>query len=100
MQLLWEGRTELEKYSTARSSREDGLRILDPSIPAVMQTAGAWHEVTGKSILIVHDRQAALTDEVCATLILAGKWPDPEFPIAVPIEDIVWPTRVKILVYK
>jgi len=89
MQLLWQGRTELDAYvATDEPSRDNDLRTLDPLIPAVMQTAGEWHRITGKSILIVHDRQAVLTEETCATLISAGNRPHPDFPIKVPIAAI------------
>ena len=89
MQLLWEGRAELSTYTEpGGSSRESDLRTLDPVIPAIMQTAGEWHRITGKSIAIVHDRQAVLTETTCATLIRAGKRPHPDFPIRVPIVAI------------
>lgn len=86
MQLLWQGRAELLAYAETRgSSRGGDMRTLDPLIPALMQTAGEWHRITGKSILIVHDRQAVLTETTCATLIRAGNRPHPDFPIRVPI---------------
>ncbi|MBP2454149.1 DUF3800 domain-containing protein [Mycolicibacterium lutetiense] len=90
MQWLWEGRTELEAYAITEGSRHDeGLRMLDPLIPALMQTARVWHEATGAAIVLVHDRQSVLTDEACSLLIRAGNSPHPDFPIRVPIEAIV-----------
>jgi hypothetical protein len=89
MQLLWQGRREIEAYASDGSGREDGLRTLDPLIPAVMETARAWYESTGRSISMVHDRQSLLTDEMCAILISAGNRPHPDFPFKVPIKAIV-----------
>jgi hypothetical protein len=89
MQLLWQGRAELEAYAASDGSHlENDLPTLDPLIPSLMQTAGEWHRLTGRSIWVVHDRQSVLNDETCAILIGTGCKPHPDFPIKVPIAGI------------
>jgi hypothetical protein len=87
MKMLWEGRAQLEKFSSGPPDR-DHLRTLDPIFPAVFETARAWHDATGMSIHLVHDRQAVLTVETRAVLQRSGAHPHREFPFPVPLRDI------------
>lgn len=88
MQLLWRGRSELARYAEVGGMSQEVLRTLDPVVPAVMQTAGVWHEALASPIRLVHDRNSALTTEACAEIMRAGAHPHPDFPIKVPIESI------------
>jgi len=87
---------EITNYSHARiiepldSASEAGdLRTLDPVIPSVMETARAWHEATGRSIEVVHDRQSALTPRTRAVLQSLANHPHPDLPFKTPISGFV-----------
>lgn len=87
MTMLWEGRAQLESYSSGPVD-EDQLRTLDPIIPAVFETARAWHDATDLPIQLIHDRQGVLTVATRDVLKQLGAHPHPEFPFAVPLQGI------------
>src|SRR5699024_10218361 len=59
MQRLWAGRQYLTDYGPGSPAVNMGT--LEPIVPAIVSTAKAWHQVHRIPIVIVHDRQAALT---------------------------------------
>lgn len=88
MEMLWESRSELKSLDPT-SEANVALRGLDPVIPSVMETARAWHEATGRSVALVHDRQSALTPDARSILQSIANHPHPELPFKTPIEKFV-----------
>lgn len=80
MQRLWAGRQYLTDYGPGNPAVNMGT--LEPIVPAIVSTAKAWHQVHRIPIVIIHDRQAALTAAAVNDILAVTKvrWPNMGVP--------------------
>lgn len=80
---LWQARPHAEKFQNELSDSSI-LPALDPLFAALAQSVRSWHEIHKAPVRVVHDVQAALTDQRIAVLVGVLAHPTPEFRRSTP----------------
>lgn len=86
--LIWASRGHAAQYTEAAPGSLGHTPHLDPLISMISPTAHMWAESSGRPVLVVHDRQSALTPEVVREMVMIANNPHPDFNFPVPLAGI------------
>lgn len=88
LSLVWAAREQAAQYGDPDQAISEQPN-LEPLVAAIHPTALYWAEQYGGPVLLIHDRQTILTDELVRIIVGVANNPHPDLPVYVPIAGIV-----------